>query len=163
MSTPEVSGMNQVIQSWVDQDETPVLPANAMTGNDVRLSKNQKFRVEHDGFAETENDYIDAVIDDENGDKIDRSTTNYVEVGGVKTYVAPVADISPKATSGVQDARDGVPSHSDFKSMYLDNLDPVIVDLPGRSGGEAMTDENYKELSGWPQVNDEEAASSSSS
>ena len=152
----EVSGMNQQIMAIVDQDTTPISAEDALELNDIRLSKNQKLRLEHKGFIEVENDYADE--DDRtdiDGNILDRSTWSYAENdAGVFVSYPPVADAIVKAESGMVVPDDIDPISEDFVSLPDDNAVGLVEDLPGRTGGVPMTDENYKTISGWEQVDE---------
>ena len=56
---------------------------------------------------------------------------------------------------------DVYPGSSILRNLWENFERDFIMDLPGRTGGEAMTDDNYKDMSAWDQVADEESSSSS--
>ena len=144
-NAPQMSGMSQVIFNEGDQAAQPIAAEDALTQNDIRLSKRQKLAMPYQGVKEIEQTW--------------QTSPTYENVGGTYQFVEKEA--RPSLAIGETDdglvfengssssANDGLIG-PDVPAIAEDAQDPIINDMPGKSGGEAMTGENYLSLPGYP-------------
>lgn len=146
-NVPQMSGMPQVILNEGDQAAQPIAAENAMTQNDVRLSKNDKLAMAYKGVKEIEQTW--------------KTEPSYEEVDGTIQFVDKDLRPDPAVATGddglvfdngsSSSANDGLVG-PDCPAIAEDRKDAIILDMPGKIGGPGMTDENYLSLPGYPVV-----------
>lgn len=149
---PEMSGQTQVIMNIEDQEAIPVLAADAMVDNDVRLTLNQKLRISHKGVVEVPRTYQSSETWEETTVTSYGVVTTGLAYVGPNTQPIPFSDIRPDGlyideygSSSSVSERDLVEANA---ALEADNAVAIINDLPGRTGGVDMTAENYLTYSG---------------
>jgi len=162
---PEVSGMRQVVWHPGDQAEL-VIPANrAMEENKVQLSQNQKLRIAYKGSVEkpsefqSAREYQEVVVDADLADELGLDATyigKTIKVSVDKeNFTQPIADDTPNemiydnslAGSSSSANSDNEKIHPE-KAFVDDKNQPVYIDLPGKTGGPVMNEDNYLTYSG---------------
>ncbi len=171
---PQMGGQVQVIMTNVHPDADPIAVADALTENDIKYSANMKLQLPHKGVVEVEQtweagatygasgdsstlQYIApaarpnvAIADGDDGLVITANGT-FTEVSGYKDQdsIEPFRSFQYDGNASSSSANDGLVGPLNT-AVAAENDQAIVVDTPGRMGGEDMDSENVNTLPGYP-------------
>jgi hypothetical protein len=147
-SIPEINGKAQVIMQPEAQDAVPIT-TNIISSNDIRLSYNMKLKIDHKGIIETEStfastrEYTEVTVTPTIADQYGLSDDWIGETIHVSVDKDP--NTFPLASCSTDDT-ELIPANIAMAEDETEFL-ALIKDLPGNTGGPAMTSRNYLVMS----------------